>query len=579
MVALKVRTGGSMSPGIINLLSSELNGSGSTTTLMVLLLGLFYHRKLLREDHPFSLSACVVSGFLSLLLLLGMSFSAFHSFEFLIGRKCQMVVAGIVFLGNWIVFYSLIKLLYELFDRLNIREYCPVHNFTKKLDTHFFLFSIITITVFWSLLEIWLFPGSVPHDGRRQLEMYFGYMNLTTHHPIVSTMLMGWMETIGEFLFGRGIGIIVYVLFQNIVGIVIFSSCCNYIRKKTSVLWGSISVLFFSVVPIWGCFAQAVMKDFLYSVMFAWFVLEYVKIFLRDRDRFSLIRLSLSSVLVCVLRNNGAYIVLPALFVLIFISCEKKKILSIVFALVFVADFGLNVILIDALKIEKGPKVEMCSIPLQQLARCAALYEDAFTEEEAQILDKVIRYEGVGERYDPECSDAVKIVYKSTTGEEWSMFWKIWMKKLKQYPIVYIEATLNNVFGYVDPFYFYKGLSAYPLYNKDSFGENDSAGKFSSYVFSDSVRWHISNYVYAWEKIPCLSLLMNPAFYTWVGIILLGAVLRKKSWKSTMVFVIPLLNVLICFASPVNGYLRYMLPVIAAMPLFALVGINLYIKR
>ncbi len=561
---------GNIAVKLFTLLKSELRTVGMSDMLAVGALGALYNRELFREQRRFCLTSCIVSGFLSFLLIIGMSFSAFHNFDFIFGRKCQLPIALIVFGGMWLIIYSLVKLFYEFADRLEVKQK-SYGGIVGKLDKHFFGFSVAVIGVCWLALELPFFPGSVPYDGRRQLEMYLGYMTLSAHHPLASTAIMGFAESLGEAVFGKGYGTIVYVVFQNAVGIVIFSSICSYVKRKTAFKPALVSVIFFAVVPAWASYAQAVMKDFLYVVIFAWFVLEYVKVFFGDYDRLWLLRLAVSSALVCVLRNNGAYIVLPALVILIFITAGKRKLITLSLAVAVVANLLANNLLISVLDVEKGPKVEALSIPLQQLARCASVDENAFSEEEAEIIDKIVRYEGIGERYNAECSDNVKKFYRDADDEAWSDFWGLWLDKLKEYPLVYVEATMNNVYGYTDPFYFYRDLTAYPLYSKDAFDENDTAGSFADYVFSQETRDGATNYVYSWDKIPLLSFLVNPAFYTWAGIILIGFVCRKKDIRSLLVFAIPLLNVLICFASPVNGYLRYMLPVMAIMPLLILV--------
>jgi hypothetical protein len=86
----------------------------------------------------------------------------------------------------------------------------------------------------------------------------------------------------------------------------------------------------------------------------------------------------------------------------------------------------------------------------------------------------------------------------------------------------------------------------------------------------------MTNVVYAWNKVPLLSFIVNPAFYTWLTVILLGGLLRKKKWRYACVCVIPILNILICVASPVNGLVRYALPVMGIMPLLILMGIEAY---
>lgn len=208
-----------------------------------------------------------------------------------------------------------------------------------------------------------------------------------------------------------------------------------------------------------------------------------------------------------------------------------------------------------------------------------SFHESELTEEEKSVIDNVVKYAGIPERYNPEISDYIKNHYRNTSEDEWEDFWNLWIKKLKQHPEVYFTATMNHVFGYIDPFYFNNQMQVYQLYNKGSISSTDGEMLYSEYAFSTNLRSATSDGVYIWQNIPICSFVVNPAFYTWVGIILIGALIKKKEWKSILLFVAPLMNVFICFASPVNGFLRYTLPVMAAIPLYFLIAILPYLEE
>lgn len=135
---------------------------------------------------------------------------------------------------------------------------------------------------------------------------------------------------------------------------------------------------------------------------------------------------------------------------------------------------------------------------------------------------------------------------------------------------------MNNIYGYTDPLYFYYGLGSYPLYNKGSLGNNDENVIYSEYIFDDDFRSACSDMIYTWNKIPLLSFVVNPAFYTWMLIFILGLLIRRRQWKVLTLYSAPILIIAMCCLSPVNGLLRYMLPVMATIPVFMMVGIFFY---
>ena len=59
---------------------------------------------------------------------------------------------------------------------------------------------------------------------------------------------------------------------------------------------------------------------------------------------------------------------------------------------------------------------------------------------------------------------------------------------------------------------------------------------------------------------------MNPGSYTWLVFIGIGYLLYKKRLRGSLALVAPFLNILVCIASPVNGYLRYAMPLMACAP-------------
>lgn len=70
-----------------------------------------------------------------------------------------------------------------------------------------------------------------------------------------------------------------------------------------------------------------------------------------------------------------------------------------------------------------------------------------------------------------------------------------------------------------------------------------------------------------WMRAPGLGLILSAGTYTWLTLLLMGYLLVKKQWKKLLIFAIPVLNILICVVSPVNGMIRYMWPVMTIMPM------------
>ena len=59
---------------------------------------------------------------------------------------------------------------------------------------------------------------------------------------------------------------------------------------------------------------------------------------------------------------------------------------------------------------------------------------------------------------------------------------------------------------------------------------------------------------------------MNPDSYTWLTLIAIGYLIYNKRLRGILALTAPFLNILVCIASPVNGYLRYAMPFMACAP-------------
>ena len=64
-----------------------------------------------------------------------------------------------------------------------------------------------------------------------------------------------------------------------------------------------------------------------------------------------------------------------------------------------------------------------------------------------------------------------------------------------------------------------------------------------------------------------LTLLTYPGTYTWLTLFCILLLCKKKRWRQLAVMPMLVFTILTNIASPVNGCLRYTLPLMAVMPL------------
>ena len=109
----------------------------------------------------------------------------------------------------------------------------------------------------------------------------------------------------------------------------------------------------------------------------------------------------------------------------------------------------------------------MLSIPFQQTARYLRDAGDDVTPEEKAAISAILDYEGLPELYNPNLSDPVKATYDNETGlDELITYFQAWYQMLLRHPDIYVQATMNNLYGY-----FYPGGFTTKLYSYDNSAE------------------------------------------------------------------------------------------------------------
>lgn len=373
------------------------------------------------------------------------------------------------------------------------------------------------------------------------------------------------------------VGVAFLTIALSIIEALCYAETCHKLYKWRCPDLGIVSaIMFYGIVPPFGAYAQAVIKDSLFFAVFTLYIALFTDICLcrlKMKARICKSKIfffTLISVAVCHLcRNNGFYMVIPANIALIFTLVKyRKKYMIVSVILVLVAWIGYNNVFLPLSHVEPGSKREMLSIPFQQTARYIKYCPEDITTEEKEDIEKVLDFDYIGENYTPEVSDAVKNTYnEDATQEDLKNYFHTWFRMFLKHPTVYIQAFLANMYGYIYPFSNHNIVSTYQFYIKYEPQDDPEKGLNIYYYFDEKVRDGIEGWAELWKTAPGLSQIINPGTTTWVLIILVGIILKNKKWRILPIMVAPLLNVAVCCASPVNGLLRYSWPLAACMPI------------
>ena len=560
-----------------DLIRNEVNGIGINGLLVFISVAILYYQSFnlfIKLQKPVT---HLLSAIFSAFMLIGQSYSRLGNWDFIFGNKKQFVVAGIAFIGYFILFDCVLSLLYGLhnFKIPKVQVLNRNNRLRKFIHSHYFLFSFLIILICWLPFILFNLPGSVPYDGYRQLNMFFGIEQISNHHPWLLTEFYGLLMTVGRALVSDNFGVFLIVSVSAFIEALCYAQVCKKIKSwGVPAVFSTFSLSFFAIVPAFGSYAQAVMKDGLFSAFFSLFFAYYIDIcvsYFKKQElkklRKTFVILFTIELLVCLTRNNGIYMIIPADIFLLFFTVKRQEKLSAVALAVCVA-VCFTIIdkpIASTFGVKEGPVKEIFSIPFQQTARYIQEYPNEVTLEEKETINNLLSYDTIAEKYIPERSDPVKDTYRSkSTIEDLVEYFKVWWQMFLKHPGVYFEATFHNTFGYYYPFYNCKALGAYQHYIQ---GPPLATGDLDiHYIMPDYIRGIMNSYSELWRNAPGTSQIMNPGSYTWLILIGVGYLIYKKRLRGILALAAPLLNILVCIASPVNGYLRYAMPLMACTP-------------
>lgn len=157
-------------------------------------------------------------------------------------------------------------------------------------------------------------------------------------------------------------------------------------------------------------------------------------------------------------------------------------------------------------------------------------------------------------------SDPVKGTMKTETNL--SQYFKVWFQQLKKHPETYIQAFLNHSAGYIS-------ISSNRSQSWCYFYTDPDEILDHSYTFPGlaETRQKVLSLMERTQDIPILRLGYQAGMYTWLSVILVWILFFKKQYVALIVVVPVFISILVCIASPVANCVRYMLPVMAILPI------------
>ena len=562
-------------------LAASINGYGTFFTISALCISYVFYKLFFYNKYKikYNIHITLCSLFLSLSLLLGKYYINGHSIHYIFSSLSILLTNIVLLMVFFISIYTTIFYLFEYFNNTNfqINENSNIKkSFISKtlnfiFEKHSLIMPFIIILLCGLPYIVFFYPGTVQDDGNVQLQQFLGNYEKTSHHPYVSTIILGTCFKIGSSLGNDNLGIFVFTFIQFLFSSFVFAYCINFMKKiEAPMLLRILTLIYFSIFTIWPINAYTFVKDTIYYLIFVLIVIKifkYVKFETNQANIFFNLFFLILCILLCMFRNNGIEVVIFSIIPLFFLNKNKKRIiiLSCVTITILSYNYLIQPFIYKKVDLESGSIREALSVPIQQIALTSIKHKDSISKEDKDFIEDIhhLSFEEIENNYIPEISDPIKNNFEYTPSkEQLSKYFKLWFKLLLKHPITYIDAYCNNFYGYFYPdrTEYKDGLGWYLCHNTEQIDVHFNPK-------CETQRNNLEQFAYFSRNLPFIGLFYSTGLYTWFLIILFSYLLYNKKYTYILILVASILSLVVCLLSPVGAYIRYSQPIMANMPI------------
>ena len=541
----------------------------------------------------------VLSLIYSLLLVFGYCYEKDGDAGLIFENPLNMIISVLIFMVFFFVFKIGISKFYLYLDKkLFLKEKTKAKDIDKKkskfrilFESHPFIVSMIFMLICWLPYIVSFYPLIMSPDPSFQIKQFFGIPNkystyatlidpnviITNHHPVIHTLLLGSCLKIGTLIGNDNFGLFIYSFIQILVLSSVLSYTIKYMNKlNVSYKFKLLFLLIYSFVPMFPFYSMSPVKDVIFTSLFILYTIlvydtfKYKELGISNKK---IIYMIILMILLVLFRNNGIHMIMLSFPLLIFLCRNMWKKLLLVFLVILGFNTCYNKVVLPYFKITPGSVREQLSIPFQQTARFVKYHRDMLSYDDIHKIDVVLNISDLSLRYDPKLSDPVKNKFnRYANSEHLKDYFGVWFKCFFKDPALYVDATINNVYGYFYPF-----TSNWYIYHN----YNDTIVKdgFDFHFIDEfeSGRKILEDFGVGFPSIPIIGFISNIGFNVWVLFMLVGYLIYSKKKEGIVVLLPSLVLLLVCVASPANTYFRYAMPYVFAMPIMLCMVLN-YVK-
>lgn len=444
------------------------------------------------------------------------------------------------------------------------------------------IFAIIFLC--WLPYLLLMYPGNLSNDTTGQISMFFsriqndGIYPMTDHHPIFTSFVFGGIIYVFNLMTNNmHCAIFALCLIQLTITAAVFAYMffVCYSRWKCPKWFCYILLFCIALIPIFPIIVSSVSKDTFFSWIYILFLVTFIDLIFSNFKKLNspkiFINLIAFSILLCLTKKIGVYLVIPTFFITA-LFCNQKiytkiKILLPGILCAFIM-FLIMPQFLSFASITAGSQAEMLSIPFQQTARTFLYHQNELPENEKQIIDEFLNTDTLADRYNPIFADSVK--NEAIVDNGLSPYIKVWITEGLRYPKTYISAWIHHIsplfqFDSVTPIFnslhhdWVRGYFVDSVFEKNDFFTNNSKS------IQEFYKWFCT--------MPIFNIVLSGFIYViFIPSLFLVILLTRKNKRSLLCFIPVALSFMALLVSPIVQYssfetMRYIIPFIYTAPL------------
>lgn len=255
------------------------------------------------------------------------------------------------------------------------------------------------IIIFLCWLPAWLafFPGTFGYDSPIQVSMFMGDTELTLANPLLHTLILGGIISLGKALFGSyQAGFALFIAVQLLLASNCMAQMVLFLKKRRVPLVVILAGLIWTVShPVIQTLNLNSTKDILCGIFLAYFTMAFWDLieYGEEQKPWKYVKTFILGLLACLMRNALIFLFIILLLASLLFRLKDRKVYLMLLSTVLLVE-GFSLVCGSVLRIPKADFKENLSIPIQQTATVAFMHlsgwEVLADEEDMAILDELL---------------------------------------------------------------------------------------------------------------------------------------------------------------------------------------------